>query len=351
MGKGAVAAILILVLIAAAYFTLQNFGTPGTSGSETPTKTETVTETISESSTSTYTVTETVSETPTESSPPSQTKTPAPTREELEKEFGYKITATLPEIPEKSPVVVLDRPEVNGEYAITVARAFNVEPKNVTERSNYYRVFDGRYAVKVYKKSGAVFYQDTERLFKLSKGNYSLTDDEARRIADQVLERYNLLPSDPRDKAYFYNIRHLYSATGSGETRIEDTEVIYRRKINGIPVLGPGSMMVVYLDNEGNLIGLYRDWKPLKELTGEMPNDGIETAFSRMKTLDDSRNLTTSDITVYSAAFGYYDGGRYSGQSYLQPSLIFKRDYGENEIIYAYIAVPTLKEPMEEMKG
>ncbi|ASJ09466.1 hypothetical protein A3L11_09580 [Thermococcus siculi] len=348
MGKGA-AAVLILVLIAAAYFALQNFGMPGTSGSETPTKTETVTETISESST--YTVTETVSETPTESPPPSQTKTPMPTREELEEEFGYRINATLPEIPEKSPVVVLEVPEVNGEYAITVARVFNVEPKNVTERSNYYRVFDGRYAVKVYKKSGAVFYQDTERLFKLSEGDYSLTDEEARKIADQVLERYNLLPSDPRDKAYFYNIRHLYSATGGGKTRIEDAEVIYRREINGIPVLGPGSIVVVYLDNEGNLIGLYRDWKPLKELSGEMPNDGMETAFSRMKTLDDSWNLTTSDITVYSAAFGYYDGGRYSGQNYLQPSLIFKRDYGENEITYAYIAVPTLEEPMEEMKG
>lgn len=348
MGKGIIALVLILLLLAAGYFVLHNSGFLHTGPSHgSPTGTETVTRTQTEtvSETQTGTGVETVTSSSTESPGPSVIK--APPKEELEEEFGYKITAQLPEIPEKSPAVVLERPEVDENYAIDVARRFNVEPKNVTERSNYYRVFDGRYAVKVYKNSGAIFFQDTERLFKLSEAPYSLTDEMARKMADDALRRYNLLPTEPGDELYFYNIRHLYSETGAGEMRIEDTEVIYRRRINGIPVLGPGSIIVVYLDNGGNLIGLYRDWKPIKEVTKEMPNANVETAFSRMKVMDSSLNLTTGEITVYSIAFGYYDGGRYSAQSYLQPSLIFKRDYGENEIIYAYIAVPTLKEPLE----
>ncbi len=347
MGKGIIALLLILILLAAGYLALRNFGGQTGPAQASSTRTETVTRTRTETVSETQTGTGVETATSSSTEPPGPEVITAPPKEELEEELGYKITAQLPEIPEKSPAVVLERPEVDENYAIDVARLFNVEPKNVTERTNYYRVFDGRYAVKVYKNSGAVFFQDTERLFKLSEAPYSLTDEGARKIADDALKRYNLLPTEPGDELYFYNIRHLYSETGAGEMRIEDTEVIYRRRIHGIPVLGPGSIVVVYLDNGGNLIGLYLDWKPIKGITEEMPNANVETAFSRMKVMDRSLNLTREEITVYSIAFGYYDGGRYSAQSYLQPSLIFKRDYGENEIIYAYIAVPTLKEPLE----
>ena len=144
---------------------------------------------------------------------------------------------------------------------------------------------EGTKAINIYTASGAIWYADTAKLFKSVKKQPNLpSDTEAIEIAETFLSSRGLFPSD----AVVSNVvadeqGEINTSTKEVSNVIKtDLQVIFGRKIDNIPVIGPGSKLKVYIGDGGEVIGFYKAWRalePYRECKIKTP----EVAFEELK--------------------------------------------------------------------
>lgn len=153
------------------------------------------------------------------------------------------------------------------------------------------RSVDGSYLEVDRDASSFRFHLSPDHATSLSSsvrmGNAEI-ESRGRAILEGVLaELYTAVPeSAPGLQAVFLGSRYLVEDTGSVETgeveeRVVANIAVFGREVDGVPVVGPGSKIAVFLSGQGGLIGLDVDWPEYKVLRKKQITLGIDQVRAR----------------------------------------------------------------------
>ena len=129
--------------------------------------------------------------------------------------------------------------------------------------------------------------------------------------------------------------------SGRMEEAIHNVKAVFTRVVDGIPVVGNGSKVVVLLSATGRLVGFDIDWSPIKR-SGEVKKvASVTEVLTRMENL--KQILNREQETAYRDDFmecGYYDiGARYDSIEKIEPGcVVYRSPVGEG--IGQLIAIP-----------
>jgi hypothetical protein len=201
-----------------------------------------------------------------------------------------------------------------------------VKGKSTTIQYDATRIslIDGSRVVTLYRDSGGLRYQDRSR-WQIDDGrsNVKLSDAGAIDAARAYVRRLNLAPLKDCDVLKVSRL-HVGSTVRDGDKRDErviDVGVVFRRKIDGVRVDGPGGMVVVYLDQNAEVTGVDRIWRErTKVLRPVRSLRSIESVASEV-----ARVLDTSladRVEVRDLRFGYFEYGWCDSQPSIQPAFV-----------------------------
>lgn len=191
-------------------------------------------------------------------------------------------------------------------------------------------------AINIYTASGAIWYADTAKLFRSVKKQPNLPSDaEAMEIAETFLSSRGLLPSD----AVVSNVvadeqGEINTSTKEVSNVIKtDLQVIFDRKIDNIPVIGPGSKLKVYIGDEGEVIGVYKAWRalePYSECTIKTPEEAFEDLKAGKCRFAGPIGFDKAIVKEISLA--YYIEAADKEQDFVEPVYVFKGEllFGED---------------------
>ncbi|MEI8049071.1 MAG: hypothetical protein WCI92_16935 [Bacteroidota bacterium] len=184
------------------------------------------------------------------------------------------------------------------------------------------------------------------------------TADEADKLAREYLKKFNLLPAKEEELKLVHKggLRASSVIDGKKGGPVIDKMVTltYARFIDGVPVIGPGSKMLVNIGNEGEITGAIKRWREINmsSKTQAKPEEVFtqkeaETELQKLMATEFGREAT---YEVKSSSKAYYDG---NGTT-LQPVFVFETKVSlgkENVAPFDYLAlVNVLKNPAESVR-
>jgi len=159
----------------------------------------------------------------------------------------------------------------------------------------------------------------------LDKGGRSLpSQKQANSISLKFLNESGLAPANKEE------LKMMHSgglrAAEAGSTKVIDVmrTVTYGRMLNGVPVYGAGSKIVVQVGNQGEIVGATSRWKEVSQNSkrtakkSEMKSAREAEVEMKRRLLTDFGKGTKAEIKNMSLA--YYDGGK----TYIQPAFFFQ---------------------------
>lgn len=166
--------------------------------------------------------------------------------------------------------------------------------------------------------------------------------DEAVKIAQTFLAANGLHAANERE----LTVAHIGGLRASSMIGDKPGPVIdklvtvnFARQVNGLPVIGPGSKMVVNIGNKGEIIGLIRHWR---ELAGSKKVSGAETyseeEAKRLALAQMSKEFgSSSEFEILQSKIAYYD----NNGIYLQPVYAFETRVVNHELgdTFNYVSV------------
>jgi hypothetical protein len=183
---------------------------------------------------------------------------------------------------------------------------------------------EGSRSLTLFRASGGLRYSD-RAVWQVDDGRSRVEfgDEEASDLAWRQVRRLGLAN---RRTARLLKVSRLYvgAADMTGKERSEraiDVGVAFQRLVDGVAVDGPGGKIVVYLDHRGEMTGLDRLWRDVKEthvaVEGLRPLDAIaEEVTARYRTRRNER------LEVRQVRFGYVELGWRDRQRFLQPGYV-----------------------------
>ncbi len=195
---------------------------------------------------------------------------------------------------------------------------------------------EGTKALNVYTVSGAIWYVDTAKLFRSVEKEPRLPSDaETMEIAETFLSSRGLFPGD----AVVSNVvadeqGEINTSTKEVSNVIKtDLQVIFGRKIDDIPVTGPGSKLKVYIGNGGEVTGFYKAWRALEphsECTIKTPEEAFEELKAGKRRFAGPIGFDKAIVNEISLA--YYMEAADKEQNFVEPVYVFKGEllFGED---------------------
>lgn len=155
------------------------------------------------------------------------------------------------------------------------------------------------------------------------------SDDDAGKIATEFLRNRGLLP----EGAVFDRVtadQQITAVKGSDEviTSYNVTlQEVFARKIDNLPVVGPGHKLKVFIGNNSEVIGLFEVWRdiePYRDValkTPEAAYDDLVAGNVMVATRAVYGNVTIGDVYL-----AYWMEPADSRQGYVLPVYVFKGD-------------------------
>lgn len=191
----------------------------------------------------------------------------------------------------------------------------------------------GRWSLAMHRASGALRLSHLDRYHAVGEDEaFELSDRRAQGAAAKFVSRLALLP---KAEAKAVAVTHLRQAGGLPDgkriaERILDAGVVYTRRIDDLPVIGPGGMAMVNVAGDGQVIGARRIWRTLGRRVATValrPADWavqtFEAALARQKLL--------GDVKVLKSQLGYLEFGELDKQTLIEPvyAFVYAVQYGE----------------------
>jgi hypothetical protein len=182
----------------------------------------------------------------------------------------------------------------------------------------------GGLELTVHRGSGGWRFRDTAR-WQVDDGvsDVELVDETAVELALKHLKELELADGQ---ECRLLKVSRLHvgvtdRTTGYVEERVIDLGVAFQRTVGNLPVDGPGGKIVIYMDHTGNLTGVDRIWREVKNIYQR-----VERWRPLEAALDDVvkhwGRSGHGSIVVEEARVGYFELGWEHAQSYLQPAYI-----------------------------
>jgi hypothetical protein len=183
------------------------------------------------------------------------------------------------------------------------------------------------FSLRCYRSSRAVVLENKNTKFKVRpEFAYARTPEESRHIADRFI-RETLLPLaivqlSGFEEMEFLDVRHVRSRVVSAEGNVVSDQphaamVVYGRRVDGVPVYGPGSKIVIHIDTAGEIAGYDVLWRPLGPPTGDVIQAEVARSLLRQATTKSSHSAFV---------IGYHEPDRLKSPTELKPKLIELRE-------------------------
>jgi hypothetical protein len=191
---------------------------------------------------------------------------------------------------------------------------------------NWMTLQDGPHVVSLNRHSGSLIYQDRRSWNVTQNTKFELTDAEAVNTARSFVSRARLVP-EWRTQLAVAAVTHLrmQGAPAGGEAEPEtllDAAVVFRREVDGVPVTGPGGILVLTISPAGAVVGVNRVWRARGARAGRVAVIAPDQAMARVRTAYARKDLIGT-VRVTRAEFGYFEAGPYQTQRYIEPSYAF----------------------------
>lgn len=180
--------------------------------------------------------------------------------------------------------------------------------------------------------------------------------EEAIKVAELFLEENKLLPANPSELkiAHIGGLRTttLIDENHAGPVIDKLITLNYSREINGVPVIGPGSKLIIDIGEKGEILSLTRHWR-------ELSPKGREISPGDMNSLDEAQRLVALQISkefgekatfeLIGSQTAYFDNnGRLLQPVYAFQTKVFLPD--EQAQAFEYLSViPVLRKSPEQL--
>jgi hypothetical protein len=271
--------------------------------------------------------------------------------------MGLDFREKLPErVPDTLPVFRLAEPATFPESAKQLAGlASNIgltgRPSQTCYSEDWTSHDEGLFNLSIHSQSGGIIGRHHERYGRPQTETFELDDDKASEIASGFLERSQLV--DMKD-ATIRKVTHLRMAGGApdSEERTEqtiDAGVIFGRSIEGVQVDGPGGLIMINVDGEGEVAGFRSVWRSVADRGKEVRILDAGQAYEAMQRIADQ---VRGDTTVIKASFGYFELGILDRQRFLQPAYAMVYTVTDGEVTYKSAeVVAAAEERLEPLQG
>ncbi|MBL8340662.1 MAG: hypothetical protein JNL30_04265 [Rubrivivax sp.] len=198
----------------------------------------------------------------------------------------------------------------------------------------------GRWSLAMHRASGALRLVHLDRHPGGDDETFELSDRRAQGAAARFVSRLSLLP---KAEAKAVAVTHLRQAGGppdgkAGKERILDAGVVYARRIDDLPVIGPGGMAMVNVAGDGQVVGARRIWRTLGR---RMATVALQPADWAMETFESAlaRQKLLGDVKVLKAQLGYLEFGELDAQTLIEPAYAFVYRVQHGEVASKHVHV------------
>ena len=181
------------------------------------------------------------------------------------------------------------------------------------------------------------------------------SENQLRDISFEFLKKNDLMPK-VKDEFHLIHSGGLRSDAVDGQVVIDKMRTLtFGRTIDGIPVIGSGSKIVVNIGNKGEITGLIRKWREINK--AQKRSVKTEEMISQNEAESNFREIVADEFAkdakaaIKNIKLVYYDGdGRFIQPVYgIESSVTIKlADNLSNTIQYLAI-VPALNNPPEKI--
>lgn len=152
--------------------------------------------------------------------------------------------------------LVLNTTDFNGEFV-----------NNPNDGNTYYSSADGSVRFQQNQKTGSFTFTNSMKDYMGQSHPALPSEEEAPKIAEDYLRKLNLYPADENQLVIGhvggYRSTSVIDGKRAGEIIDKIRTVTYTRTIDSIPVIGPGSKVIVRLGDKNSLLGMIYRWRNL----------------------------------------------------------------------------------------
>jgi hypothetical protein len=177
-------------------------------------------------------------------------------------------------------------------------------------------------------------------------GDVTSSAERLEELAREFLSRLGR-PAEPLG---LERISHLRAQTGTptgevSEVATLDAGLIFRRTVDGLPVMGPGGYVMVRIGADEKVVGGREVWRPTTERGPTFDLRSPENAIDLLRGRLDSHGIE-GEARVRKAFFGYEERGIDEVQSRLEPAYAFVVEVaGEDLVDYKTVVVISALQP------
>jgi hypothetical protein len=160
------------------------------------------------------------------------------------------------------------------------------------------------------------------------RSNLNINDEEASLLARDALARY-ALPAPPEiEPLRMERLRVAHAERGGGhhQERVIGVRAFFGRRLDGLPVEGPGGKTIVYLDQDRELSGIDHLWREIDHVYA--PVTGLRPVEEALQEVRRRYGSGEGRVTVTKLELSYYELGWQEEQSFLQPAYVFTLQIG-----------------------
>ncbi len=253
-----------------------------------------------------------------------------------------KLDAALPDII-KAPIII---PVDTKATARKLQKSFRLEEK-IKEEENLYKISKGQTYLEINKNSSALFFGEMDRLWAqepIPGKNMKFkvpSDKEVKKATIYLLKEKLGLPEN-EFKNIIFEIQNEYFEILKSDQEMPTKVLIGKtvrinRKINKLPVVGPGSKIKVYFSDKTKPNGWFALWRSVDPSSSfmvlekkqaevkEVPRKKLISAIEELKENPLNRLIIADvdEIEVNQVELAYYAKAATSAQHVFQPVYFF----------------------------
>lgn len=248
----------------------------------------------------------------------------------------YVMETSFPKADSAFPVLTVNGPDVTSKSVTEIGTGlgFAGEAGPAGEGMIGMLNEDETEHLLVYEKSGGMFYSVLDKMNPVVTSQPDLpSDEEAVQIAQSFLAERNLLPPDAKlDKVVADTQIEAEKSTGKvlEEYRTVLQVMSSGRSVNGIPIVGPGNKLSVYVGEKGEVVGFLKVWRDVEVSKDTVNIKTAENAFEDMR----KRNAlfvttdanTINKVNIKNVYIAYWMEPATEGQDSALPVYVFEGD-------------------------
>lgn len=253
----------------------------------------------------------------------------------------FTLAASFPVVNDTIEVFkVVKTPEVTPEYVEGIGKKLGFTGSAGDSDPGTIGMVDEieRRHLQVYMDSGGMWYRVADKMHPVVYSQPDLPSDvDAGRIATEFLHNRDLLP----EGAVFDRVtadQQITAVKGSDEVVSSynvTLQAIFARKINNLPVVGPGHKLKVFIGNNSEVVGLFKVWRdiePYRDVALKTPEAAYDDLVAGNVMVATRAAYTYGNVTIRDVYLAYWMEPADSRQEYVLPVYVFKGDATDKEI-------------------